>query len=108
MLTYVDRKEGQTNKRPWWALNLLNQIYNIIYYFHYSQNIVAEEREVQEMERLKREREREVKEKQREEARKRRDARRSERMNLNDFKVKGLKEWEIHYEFHIGKTFFCL
>ena len=65
---------------------------------------MAEEREVQEMERLKREQERAIKERQREEARKRREAKRKERMDLNDFKIKGLREWEINYEFHIGES----
>jgi len=45
-----------------------------------------------------------VKEKQRDETRRRREAKRKERMDLNDFKIKGLREWEINYEFHIGKT----
>ena len=64
---------------------------------------MAEEREVQEMERIKKEQERAIKERQREEARKRREAKRKERMDLNDFKIKGLREWEINYEFHIGE-----
>jgi hypothetical protein len=54
------------------------------------------------MERIKKEHEKVAKEKQREESRKRRDAKRKERMDLNDFKIKGLREWEINYEFHIG------
>jgi len=66
------------------------------------QNIVAEEREVQAMEKIRKEEEKAIREKAREEARKRREAKRKERMDLNDFKIKGLKEWEINYEFHIG------
>jgi hypothetical protein len=65
---------------------------------------VAEEREIQAIERIKKEEEKAMREKQREEARKRREAKRKERMDLNDFKIKGLKEWEINYEFHIGNN----
>lgn len=68
------------------------------------QNIVAEVREVQEAERIRKEEERRKRDKQREESRKKREIRRRERQDLNDFRVKGLKEWEINYEFHIGKA----
>lgn len=54
------------------------------------------------MEKIRKEEEKAIREKAREEARKRREAKRKERMDLNDFKIKGLKEWEINYEFHIG------
>ena len=67
------------------------------------QNIVAEEREVQIMERIKKEEDKAIKERVREDARRRREAKRQERIDLNDFKIKGLREWEINYEFHIGK-----
>ena len=60
------------------------------------------------MERIKKEEEKAMREKQREEARKRREAKRKERMDLNDFKIKGLKEWEINYEFHIGMFTFTV
>ena len=54
------------------------------------------------MEKIRKEEEKAIRETAREEARTRRAAKRKERMDLNDFKIKGLKEWEINYEFHIG------
>ena len=62
------------------------------------QQIVAEERETQAMERLQKEQEKAEKDRQREENRRRREERRRERMDYNDFRPKGMKEWEINYE----------
>ena len=64
--------------------------------------IVAEEREAQAMERLRKEQERAEKDRIRDENRRRREERRRERMDYNDFRPKGMKEWEINYEFHLG------
>jgi len=66
------------------------------------QQIVAEERESQAMDRLRKEQERAEKDRIREENRRRREDRRKERMDFNDFRPKGMKEWEINYEFHLG------
>lgn len=66
------------------------------------QQIVAEERESQAMERLRKEQERAEKDRIRDENRRRREERRRERMDFNDFRPKGMKEWEINYEFHLG------
>lgn len=59
--------------------------------------------EQQEFDRRRKIEERRRREKQREESRARRELRRKERLDHNDYKVKGLKEWEIKYEFHIGE-----
>ena len=67
------------------------------------QNIVAEQREEQSMKRLAREQEKVDREKLKEENRKKRVERRKERIDYNDFRGKGLQEWEINYEFHIGE-----
>jgi hypothetical protein len=67
------------------------------------QNIVAEEREEQQAEKTRRQRERAERERVREERRKGREERRKERFDYNNFRVKGLHEWEINYEFHIGE-----
>ena len=66
------------------------------------QNIVAEEREVQDMERLQKQKEKEERERAKEIARQKREERKKERIDFNDFRAKGLKEWEINYEFHLG------
>lgn len=66
------------------------------------QQIVAEEREVQAMERLQKEQERAKRERIREENRRKREDKKKEKMDLNDFRPKGMKEWEINYEFHLG------
>ena len=66
------------------------------------QNIVAEEREVQNIEKMQKEREKEEREKVKEVARLKREERKKERIDFNDFRAKGLKEWEINYEFHLG------
>jgi hypothetical protein len=63
---------------------------------------VEEACEHQESERKRKAEERRRREKQREESRAKRELRRKERLDHNDYKVKGLKEWEIKYEFHIG------
>ena len=66
------------------------------------QQIVAEEREIQAMERLQKEQEKARRERIREENRRRREERRKDKMDYNDFRPKGMKEWEINYEFHLG------
>ena len=66
------------------------------------QNIVAEEREVQDMERMQKQKEKEERERAKEMARQKREERKKERIDFNDFRSKGLKEWEINYEFHLG------
>lgn len=67
------------------------------------QNIVAEEREVQNIEKIQKEKEKEDREKSKEMARQKREERKKERIDFNDFRSKGLKEWEINYEFHLGE-----
>ena len=67
------------------------------------QNIVAEEREEQEMERMKKNQEKAERERMREENRKKRMEKRKDKVDFNDFRHKGLQEWEINYEFHIGE-----
>ena len=67
------------------------------------QNIVAEEREVQNMEKIQKEKEKEERERAKEVARQKREERKKERIDFNDFRSKGLKEWEINYEFHLGE-----
>ncbi len=67
------------------------------------QNIVAEEREAQTLEKMKREQEKAERERRREENRRLRAERRKEKMDYNDFRSRGLQEWEINYEFHIGE-----
>ena len=67
------------------------------------QNIVAEEREVQNMEKIQKEKEKEDRDKAKEIARQKREERKKERIDFNDFRSKGLKEWEINYEFHLGE-----
>ena len=66
------------------------------------QNIVAEEREIQDMERMQKQKEKEERERAKEMARQKREERKKERIDFNDFRSKGLKEWEINYEFHLG------
>ena len=67
------------------------------------QNIVAEEREVQNVERIRKEQEKEERERAKEMARQKREDRKKERIDFNDFRSKGMKEWEINYEFHLGE-----
>ena len=67
------------------------------------QNIVAEEREVQNMEKMRKDEEKEERERAKELARQKREERKKERIDFNDFRAKGLKEWEINYEFHLGE-----
>lgn len=67
------------------------------------QNIVAEEREEQEVIRLKREQEKAEKLRLREERRKYRTEKKKERAEYSEYKTKGLQEWEINYEFYIGE-----
>lgn len=66
------------------------------------QQIVAEEREVQAMERLQKEQEKAERERMREENRRKREERKRDRVDFNDFRPKGMKEWEMNYEFHLG------
>ena len=66
------------------------------------QNIVAEEREVQNVERINKEKEKHEREQAKAEARVKREERKKERVDFNDFRSKGMKEWEINYEFHLG------
>ena len=66
------------------------------------QQIVAEQREVQAMERLQKEQEKAERERMREENRRKREERKKDRIDFNDFRPKGMKEWEINYEFHLG------
>merc|ERR1712223_1668072 len=66
------------------------------------QQIVAEERESQAMDRLRKEQERAEKDRIKEENRRKREEKKKERMDFNDFRPKGMKEWEINYEFHLG------
>ena len=66
------------------------------------QNIVAEERELQNMEKIRKEQEKEERERAKEIARQKREDRKKERIDFNDFRTKGMKEWEINYEFHLG------
>jgi len=66
------------------------------------QQIVAEQREVQAMERLQKEQEKAERERVREENRRKREERKKDRIDYNDFRPKGMKEWEINYEFHLG------
>ena len=66
------------------------------------QQIVAEEREVQAMARLQKEQEKARRERIKEENRRKREERKKDRMDYNDFRPKGMKEWEINYEFHLG------
>lgn len=67
------------------------------------QNIVAEDREEQQMEKLKKEQEKAEKLRQKEERRKLRAERKKEKIDFNDFRSRGLQEWEINYEFYIGE-----
>ena len=46
--------------------------------------------------------EKEERERAKEIARQKREERKKERIDFNDFRSKGLKEWEINYEFHLG------
>jgi len=66
------------------------------------QNIVAEEREKMLLDKMKKEQEKADRERKKEENKRKRLERRKERMDYHDFRAKGLKEWEINYEFHIG------
>ena len=66
------------------------------------QQVVAEQREVQAMERLQKEQEKAERERMREDNRRKREERKKDRIDYNDFRPKGMKEWEINYEFHLG------
>merc|ERR1712156_1128482 len=66
------------------------------------QQIVAEERESQAMDRLQKEQEKAKRERIKEENRRKREEKKKDRMDYNDFRPKGMKEWEVNYEFHLG------
>merc|ERR1712223_1248307 len=66
------------------------------------QQIVAEERESQAMDRLQKEQEKAKRDRIKEENRRKREEKKKDRMDYNDFRPKGMKEWEVNYEFHLG------
>jgi hypothetical protein len=54
------------------------------------------------MDRLEKEQEKAERERIREDNRNKREEKRRDRVDFNDFRPKGMKEWEINYEFHLG------
>ena len=66
------------------------------------QQLVAEERESQAMDRLQKEQEKAKRERIKEDNRRKREEKKKDRMDYNDFRPKGMKEWEVNYEFHLG------
>ena len=54
------------------------------------------------MDRLQKEQEKAKRERIKEENRRKREEKKKDRMDYNDFRPKGMKEWEVNYEFHLG------
>ena len=54
------------------------------------------------MDRLQKEQEKAKRERIKEDNRRKREEKKKDRMDYNDFRPKGMKEWEVNYEFHLG------
>jgi hypothetical protein len=95
---------ARTNKCPHCSETLPSIIQMHQHILEDHQDIVAEVREGQELVVLKKSKEKEERARQREENKKKREEKRSQNIDYNDFRAcKGMQEWEINYEFHIGE-----
>ncbi len=95
---------ARTNKCPHCGETLPSIIQMHQHILEDHQDVVAGVREEQELQKLKKEKEKEDRARQREDNRRKREEKRKQNIDYNDFRaVKGMQEWEINYEFHIGE-----
>lgn len=99
-----EESDARTSKCPHCNENLPSIVQMHQHIIEDHQDIVADQREKQEMSRLEKERQKEERERLRAENRRKREESRKRNVDYHNFKaVKGMQEWEINYEFHIGE-----
>jgi len=99
-----EESDARTSKCPHCNENLPSIVQMHQHIIEDHQDVVAEQREKQEMTRLAKMRAKEEREILREENRRKREESKKRNVDYHNFKAcKGMQEWEINYEFHIGE-----